>query len=240
MVQVRLDFKTEKPELPRDLDKLIVSFLKASLQNFSTELYEQLYGERKAVLKTFTYSLYLPGAKFLADKIVLKGNNFSLYFSDSDIGQLIQFINAFKLMRFKKYSMNRNSMELQKVYAEKKEEITDSEIIVKIQSSLVVRKHEAQDNSDVYYIYNHPDFCKTLKKNVEIFLEKLEIPLSTEGFSIVPIKGKKIVTDIFGRKTDANIGIYKLTGSPQLLNLLYQSGMGSRRSEGHGKFEVIW
>ena len=104
----------------------------------------------------------------------------------------------------------------------------------------MVRKHEAQDNSDVYYIYNHPDFGKTLKKNVEIFLEKLEIPLSTEGFSIVPIKGKKIVADIFGRKTDANIGIYKLTGSPQLLNLLYQSGMGSRRSEGHGKFEVIW
>ena len=92
----------------------------------------------------------------------------------------------------------------------------------------------------MYYTYNHPDFGKTLKKNVEIFLEKLEIPLSTEGFSIVPIKGKKIVTDIFGRKTDANIGIYKLTGSPQLLNLLYQSGMGSRRSEGHGKFEVIW
>ena len=71
-------------------------------------------------------------------------------------------------------------------------------------------------------------------------MQKLNIPASAEGFSIIPIKGKKVVADIFGRKVDANIGIYKLTGSPELLNILYLSAMGSRRSEGHGKFEVIW
>ena len=50
---------------------------------------------------------------------------------------------------------------------------------------------------------------------------------------------KKVVVNCFGRKIDANIGIYKITGNPELLNILYQSGIGSRRSEGHGKWEVL-
>ena len=33
--------------------------------------------------------------------------------------------------------------------------------------------------------------------------------------------------------------IYKLKGKPELLNYLYLAGMGSRRSEGHGKFEIL-
>ena len=44
---------------------------------------------------------------------------------------------------------------------------------------------------------------------------------------------------MFGRNTDASLGIFKLTGSCQLLNVLYLAGMGVRRSEGHGKFEII-
>ena len=35
--------------------------------------------------------------------------------------------------------------------------------------------------------------------------------VSTEGFSIAPIKGKKVVVPVFGRNTDANLGIYKIT-----------------------------
>lgn len=38
---------------------------------------------------------------------------------------------------------------------------------------------------------------------------------------------------------DANIGIYKVTGTPELLNFLYMAGLGCRRSEGHGKFEIV-
>ena len=49
----------------------------------------------------------------------------------------------------------------------------------------------------------------------------------------------KIVTE-FGRKVDANIGIYKLSGSPELLTFLYRTGMGGRRSEGHGMWEIVY
>ena len=39
-------------------------------------------------------------------------------------------------------------------------------------------------------------------------LKKLDVPISTDGFSIVPIKGKKVVQCVFEHMIAANIGIY--------------------------------
>ena len=83
------------------------------------------------------------------------------------------------------------------------------------------------------------EFEEVLKENVDFMLKKLDVPISTDGFSIVPIKGKKVVQCVFEHMIDANIGIYKLTGTPELLNFLYMAGLGCRRSEGHGKFEIV-
>ena len=76
-------------------------------------------------------------------------------------------------------------------------------------------------------------------KNTAYLLEKLNLPYSMEGFSIQPIKGQKVVVPAFGRLLAVNLGIYQLTGRPDLLNFLYLAGAGSRCGEGQGKMEVI-
>lgn len=239
MYQLKLTFQTENNILPRELDRLIISFFKAAAENYSQEFFNCLYDKSKSILKTFTYSCYLPGAHFQEENIVLSQNRFCVFFSDVNLGQLIQFLNAFKLMKFKKYSMNQNSMNLISIQTQKRDKITDSEIVVKMQGALLVRRHCSEDNTDVYYSYQDSEFSKVLKENVEIFLEKLGMNLSTDGFSIEVVKGKKVVVPVFGRNTDASLGVYKIKGNPELLNVLYLSGMGVRRSEGHGKFEIV-
>ena len=72
MFQLKLDFTLEKPELPLELDRLLVSFIKASTSNYSTELYESLYDKTKSVIKPFAFSYYLPGGRFKDDKILFK------------------------------------------------------------------------------------------------------------------------------------------------------------------------
>ena len=42
MIQFNLEFVLEKPELPLELDRLLVSFLKASLESASPKMLEQL------------------------------------------------------------------------------------------------------------------------------------------------------------------------------------------------------
>ena len=117
--------------------------------------------------------------------------------------------------------------------------IADDEIIVKMQSPLIVRRHDSVTNKDIYYTYADEGFSKALCENVEIFIQKMEIGVDTEGLSIEPVKARKVVVNCFGRKVDANLGIYKISGNCELLNILYQAGLGARRSEGHGKFEIL-
>ena len=57
--------------------------------------------------------------------------------------------------------------------------------------------------------------------------------------TITPVSPKKTVLRNFGHYMTGNLGIYTLTGHPLLLNLLYQSGIGARRSEGFGLFEIV-
>lgn len=239
MFQLNLLFDTENPVLPRDMDKLIVSYLKASVQNYSSDFFDNLFDKSKSILKSYSFAYYLPEAVFKGDKIYLGHNSFTIYFSDADTREILQFFNAFRGMQFKSYPMNGNSMRLISIGMQKLKEITDSEIVVKMQSSLLVRKHNWEDNSDIYYTYNQEGFAETLKENVKLFVNRMGYPVSVDEFSIIPIKGKKVVTTVFGRNTDANIGIFKLSGSPELLNLLYLAGIGVRRSEGHGKFQII-
>lgn len=239
MYQYKLTFKLEKNWLPRELDRIIVSFLKASAQAYSQEFYEKLYDKSKSIMKSYTYSCFLPEAKFCGERIELGCDSFSLLFSDADQQELLTFFNAFQRVKYKKYPMNGNSMTLTAIHMKQMDEIKENEIVIRMQSPLIVRNHNSEDNSDVYYTCETEGFEKALADNVALFVKRMKMDVSVEDFSIQTIKGKKVVVPVFGRNTDASLGIFKLTGSCQLLNILYQAGAGTRRSAGHGKFEVI-
>lgn len=239
MLQFRLRFLLENNVLPKDKDKLGVSFLKASVMEYNKDMFDKLYDKSKSVIKTYTFSWYSPGARFEKTQITLDKNELILLFSDADEIELLHFFNAFQLMKYKKYPMNGNSMQLVSVHAQKLDDIKENEIVVRFQSPLIVRKHNKEDNSDIYYTYNMDGFEDALKDNVGIFLQKTGIKADMKGFGIQAVKAKKVVIPVFGRNTDATLGIFRITGSPELLNVLYASGMGARRSEAHGKFKII-
>lgn len=239
MLQFKLTFKLEENFLPREIDKVMVSFLKAATQSYSQELFDSLYDKSKSIIKSYCFSYLLPGATFCGNKIILSKNEFSLFFSDANAAELLQFFNSFQGMKFKSYPMNGNSMKLVAIHMQQLDEIKDNEIVIKLQSPLIVRQHNSMDNSDIYYTCEMDGFQAVLKDNITFFIEKLGISASTDGFGIEVIKGKKVVVPVFGRPTDASLGLFKLKGSCQLLNVLCAAGLGSRRSEGKGKFIVI-
>lgn len=239
MNQFKLIFQLENNRLPKSLDKAIVSFLKAAAENYSPVFFNKLYDKSKSIIKGYTYSYYLPGAKFCGDTIELSREEFTLFFSDIDQAEFLHFFNAFQGMKHRNYPLSGNSMVLVSIRMQELNEIKENEIIVKMQSPLIVRRHNSEDNSDIYYTCETEGFAEALKDNVGIFLDKMGIDISASDFSIEAVKGKKVVVPVFERNVDASIGIYKLSGPPQLLNILYLAGIGVRRSAGHGKFEVI-
>lgn len=217
----------------------VPGILSAATKNISEDLYQRLYDKSRSIMKAFTYSYYLPGAKFTDDKILLDKNEFMVFFTDADDKEFLYLFNAFQTMKFRHYSMNKNSMQLISVYIQNINDITDDEIIIKMQSPLLARYHDNDTNSDSYYTFDKDEFSDVVKENVKIFIQRMNIPVETDDFSIQAIKGKKVIIPVFGRNTDASLGIFKLKGSVALLNVLQRSGIGVRRSTGNGKFEVL-
>ena len=63
MTRLQLQFILESPELPLNMDCVIVSFLKAAVQNYSQEWFEQLYDKKKSIIKMFFLVMLLSWCK---------------------------------------------------------------------------------------------------------------------------------------------------------------------------------
>lgn len=239
MFNIKLTFELENTLLPKDMERLVVSFLKAAIEKEDKELFEKLFNKLENRTKSYCFSLYLPGARFRKDGIALGKNCFNVIFSDADAEQLLAFYNAFIGMKFKSYPIRGNGMKLTYVTIIRMKEIEESEIIIKMLSPLMVRQHDEGNNKDKYLIYSDEGFAENVKQNIIYQLKKMNVDLNVDSFSIEPIKCRKVVVPTFGKLQDATLGIFKLKGEAKLLNFLYNSGIGSRRSEGRGKWELI-
>lgn len=56
MIQLSLEFQLEKPQLPLEYERLMVSFLKAASRNYSEDMFERLYNKEHSIIKSFTFS----------------------------------------------------------------------------------------------------------------------------------------------------------------------------------------
>jgi CRISPR-associated endoribonuclease Cas6 len=118
--------------------------------------------------------------------------------------------------------------------------INANEIVIKMLSPMVLREHNRETNIDRYIDCTCDDFVDMAKKNVQAQLSIFEMDESLlHSFTIVPVMPKKTVVTAFKYHIDVSLGVYKLTGQPELLNFLYHAGIGSRRSQGFGMFEVL-
>lgn len=239
-MKIQVQFELSKNELPLDYRRACVSFIKASLFEGSEELYERLYGNKGTKQKNFTFNLKLPNPKFMEDKIYLDGNDVLLVIYTNDMSLGIDLYNSILGRNRKKHPLtNDNFMKIKHVRLENHKSITTNEVRIKFYAPIVVRNH-IKGEKDIYYFYDDNDFNDGLKKCVENQMKNCSIKeLSNFDVQLIPINPKKVIVKTFGINIPASIGIFKMKANADVINVLYQMGIGSRRSEGFGMFEII-
>lgn len=189
-------------------------------------------------MKPFTFSLFLPGAKFLQDKIILKNPNITLFFTTvlKEIG--IFFYNSLLRTRFNPFPLpDSNSMQLQRVVLQRERKISTSEVVFKTMSPFLVRLHHPESNKDEYLLSDDECFENQFRTITRTLFR--ELTGKEEEIDIYPVKLEKIPVRHYGILVESQKGILKLAGKPEALNFLYQVGIGSRRSEGFGMLEIL-
>ena len=251
-MRIKLHFELENNIIPKDYRILILSFIKNNLEKNFNESYKEIYGEKPTV-KFFTFSVYLPKPKIEKEKIELDRNYFNVLFSIYDNKQFIEFYNSFNSMIIKNenkensYPLKNNKMELKNITMVNEKIISSNRAVIKFLSPLVLRNHKEitinkkRKGADIYFDFNDSDFNEQINYSVTRLIKDLKLNEVNSNIKLKPYNNlaRKTVVSFKNILINSSIGEYILEGDSELLNILYKTGIGSRRSEGFGMFEVI-
>ena len=95
MTELKLEFLLEEPEIPAEVDRLLLRFFKGICREIFSGTFRKTLYKKQSVMKTYCWSCYLPGARFAADKIYLKETRFMVTFSDADMENYLNSLMHF-------------------------------------------------------------------------------------------------------------------------------------------------
>lgn len=253
-MRINLNFELKNNIIPNDYRSLILSFIKYSLEKNFKETYEEMYNNKNhTVMKSFTFGVYLPNAKIDEnDKkyIELSNNYINVTFSIFDPKEFIELYNSFNYMRQNDYPMdNNNLMSLKNITMAKEKIISEDKAIIKFLSPIVVRNHNKETNKDIYLDFEDEDFNKYLNNSIERIAREFgfeqgvikltPITILNENGEEIKKESKTTAVQYKDRLINCSYGKFIIEGDKTLLNNLYKTGIGSKRSQGFGMFELI-
>ena len=120
--------------------------------------------------------------------------------------------------------------------------VEDYDIVIRMVSPICVRKTDEITGSEVYYNPDDIDFYRMVEDNfirkyASCFGEYPQEKIVLSGLKTCP--KDRVITKFKGSYIEAYGGVYRLVGRPEYLDFLYQTGLGSRNSQGFGMFEII-
>lgn len=223
-MRFKLIFNLENEIIPMQYRRSILSFIKKSLEDYSEDEYKKFYNQRDNIMKPFCFSVFFKDSQFQGENIIVHAKTMEVNFSTSDYNAGIVLYNAFKHKKNIKFSLHQNSMILKNLILLPEKEIKEEQVIIKFLSPLVVRNR--QEKKDYYYSYEQDEFLDTLKLNIKIQLQISDLPEDiVENLKLEPIKAKKVIVKFYEKKMETSIGVFQLSGNPELLNYLYKTGM---------------
>jgi len=244
-MKIFLQLNLDRPTLPTDYRPVFVSLIKKCLSNCKSSLFDEYYSKQNPKAKAMTFAVKFNRPIFEKESISLGRTSVLMTVSCASQRDGIMLYNAFVKSRGIELPLAQaNALKLLSVRVLQDRQIEDRVVLIKFLSPLVVRVH-SRDNSDSYL--KVPDSGAKTDEFQTYLHEVISNQISVLGkadevtvdFSLEPVKAQTTVVKSFGCMIPASFGIFKLTARPELINFLYQAGMGSRRSEGFGMFEII-
>lgn len=242
-MRLELSFDLGKSQIPTDNRSIWISFLKHALSHAGGGMfYDQFFSGTPN--KDYTFSVVLPILRFQRETIFLEKNSLKILFSADDRKRTgLIFYQAFIAQKNKEFPLpDGNAMILKKIVQLPEKLIADSKVIFKtvVGGGLVIRRHNKETNKDWFFSFKDEGFNEQMR-------EVLGYQAKKAGFSeedgrnikFTPIKCKKVLVKQFGIYVDSTCGIFLLEGKPELLQYLYQAGLGSKHSQGFGMLDVI-
>jgi len=236
-------FKGEPPfRVPTDYRKKIISIIKGCVKNNNPELFSKLWGSNKT--KPFTFCAYIPGVKHVKEKNInyleFTGDKIGLSISSYDAGILINFYNS--LLDYSRDDTPfTNEVEFGHFYLEKETPFFEDEYNFRLMSPMVVRNMKNRTGKE-YISHEHPAFSENIYHSVLHMCRdfiRTDYNLKSDDFVFTPVRCKQAKIYHYKEVISAVSGTFSIKAPAEVLKLVYDAGIGARRSQGFGMVEVV-
>lgn len=245
-MRIKVIFNAEENKFLLSYRMMISSVIKKSLELSDEEYFKNMYyyeEKKNKRIKPFTFSVFFKDYEIEKEEVNLKGQG-SIIISTPDYNFGIILYNG--LLRLREHEYKKYKINIEKVLLEKEKLVNEGEILCKTLSPIYIK---AKDNRAVA-IEDVKQFNSELNYISNIALETCNGKGLKEELKFTPVKMKKVVakekiTDfklLNGKEfiyIEGYAGIFKLQGSIEDLSLIKQLGVGFRRSEGFGLFDLV-
>ncbi len=245
-MRVRITFQAkENITLPPNYNYMVQSLIYRHIdKKLSNFLHEKGFLHGKRTFKLFTFSRLQGKIKFLSSKRLFEINPpFSLVISSPVEGFLESL--AENLLKTGLVKINGQQIYFQSINVYSTPQFNKTAKIKMLSPMTMYSTLLSPDGKRKTYYYSpfEKDFSRlmeeNLKKKYEVIQHKKADSLE---FSIEPDrvgKGDEKIIDYKGTVIKGWMGTYKITGSPELIKIAYDTGLGSKNSQGFGCFEVV-
>ena len=264
-MRVRIVLKTD--EMPLLYRHRIISLIKEALMRSDKDYKEFLYDGK--ITKPFTFSLMFPSTKEFVNKkitidrdfeiedkaVLIKDGFVSLYISSSDYRFMILLFTGLKKIGTFNFSYDdymlvdgkHINLEVKSISVLNEKVIKNDFAVFKTMSPIIL---EAIDDEPVLFSDNR------FEKELNEIMDRILRSETVRSFGLKrrlkfePIKmSQKVIKHTlkgFREKTGkpimyltGNVGIFKLSGDPEDLNMIYKIGLGNRTGQGFGMLEIL-
>lgn len=239
--KVELEFK--EPIIVKEYRKVVMSLIKKSLTELADGRYFSEYYQ-DTIQKDFCWKLRLSIQKFEKNNIILNNNKAVLTISTDDSKRTGYYLfSSFLKQKYKQFNMpNGNYLIIKNVSQVEQKFIMSEKAIFKLGegNGFCVREHNKETNQDKYYnIADGEIFTEKATELIKRQVLAAGFTKDVDTIKFTPIHCEKVVISHYGCLIDATVGLIELEAKADILQYLYQNGIGSRRSQGLGYIDII-
>lgn len=231
-MRLQINMELERPELPRDYRSGFMSLIKAALAKADGRLFRKMYD--KKTLKPFTFSVYFPEMEGINGDHLQVGTRALLNFSTIDPILLAHVYNGLREQKdFLWGSHNRFTVHQIRMLPQAR--IETSTCTFKTLSPFLVnlKGHHLQ-----YLSTGDKGFDDGFKHSIRLLCQHF-LGRSCDDMKYEIINSRKMVVFHYGQPMTCNKAVIVMQADAEILNLLYDVGIGVRRNQGFGMLEII-
>ncbi len=236
-LQVKLEMNTNW--LIKDYRRIFMSLIKSVFSAYDPILYVNLYGteeEKRKVNKPFTFSLHFPAFKGINGNRIDCGNEVSLFFSSDNETLVTAFYNGLEkrkeIVIGENYPINFKTTAIRLLPFKM---INTDKVIFKTLSPILVN----QRNDNLMFIPpTHPDFDSEFKYILLNQTQEFNVSCKENDVKIEIHSMKRLPLTHYNQTMTSWLGEFTMQAPKEVLQLVFDTGIGVRRSQGFGMLEI--